>query len=217
MGTVLAIANQKGGVGKTTIATNLAVEAATAGHRTLLVDTDPQSSSMLFSAARGEREPVFQTVQMTQAIIHRDVPAMAQDYDFVVLDAGGRDSATFRSALVAADRVVVPVTPSAYDVWASEDVFKMLDEISITRENLRWSVLFNLVIPRTNVAKEALDAVAEYKVTVMDCRLFSRVAWKQAAGEGKGVREWEANGQAGRELMALYRELDLFVMEEVQE
>ncbi len=209
MAKIVAIANQKGGVGKTTIATNLAVQAAIHGVKTLLVDTDPQASSMLFSAARDEKRPQFRTVQVTQPILHRDVPAMAKDYELVLLDAGGRDSATFRSALVAADLVVVPVTPSAYDVWASEGVFKMLDEVATGRPNLRWSVLFNLVIPRTTVAKEALDAVTEYKVSIMDARLFSRVAWKQAAGEGQSVIEWEPGGQAADELKALYTELDL--------
>ena len=81
------------------------------------------------------------------------------------------------------------------------------------KEDLTWAVLFNLVIPRTNVARDALDAVAEYKVPVMDSRLFSRVAWKQAAGDGLGVREWEPKGQAAQELEALCHELQLLKKE----
>ena len=116
------------------------------------------------------------------------------------------------SALAAADVVVIPITPSAYDVWASEGVFTLIDELSATRD-LTARVVLNQVVPRTRVAKEALDAleemVAEQGAALLDTRVHSRVAWKMACGHGLAVTEYEPKGAAASELRALWTELDL--------
>ncbi|MEM9596875.1 MAG: ParA family partition ATPase [Acidobacteriota bacterium] len=211
---VLAVANTKGGVGKSTLATNLAAEAARAGESVLLVDTDPQASATLFAATRGEDRPGFRVVQMTKPILHREVPALAAPFDLAVIDTGGRETATFRSALASAHRVLVPITPSAYDIWASEDVFSMLDELMTTRTDLAASVVLNQVIPRTRIAQDALDALEELAeeqgIGLLETRLHGRVAWKMAASRGLSVAEHEPRGAAAAELRALCAELGLF-------
>ncbi|MEM7587211.1 MAG: ParA family partition ATPase [Acidobacteriota bacterium] len=207
---VLAIANSKGGVGKSTLATNLAVEATLSGLSVLLVDTDPQASSAVFAATRDESRPAFRLIQMSQPILHREIPELAEPYDLVILDTGARENKTFRSALAAAHRVLVPITPSAYDIWASEDVFALIDEIGSTRD-LETRVVLNQVIPRTRVAQEALEALAELTdelgAVLVNTRIHARVAWKMAIGEGLSVTEYEPSGAAAAELRALWREL----------
>jgi len=153
--------------------------------------------------------PAFRAVQMNQPILHRQVPELAADFDLVLIDAGGRDNATFRSALVAADQIVIPIAPSAYDVWASAEVFRLLEELSMARPNLFSAVLFNQIIPRTVVAREAIKAVGEYQMPVLETRLHARVAWKQAAGEGLSVTEWQPKGAAAAELRKLSHELGI--------
>lgn len=208
---VLSIANSKGGVGKSTLATNLAAEAATDGLRALLVDTDPQASSTVFAATRGEDRPAFRVVQMTKAILHREIPKLSEPYHLVIVDTGARDTATFRSAIAAASLVLVPVTPSAYDIWASEDVFTVIDELAATRDELEVRVVLNQVIPRTRIAREALEALAELteeqNAQLLETRVHSRVAWKMASSEGLSVTEWEPRGAAADELRALWGEL----------
>ncbi len=209
---IVAVANSKGGVGKSTLATNLAVEAAVAGLETLLVDTDPQASSAVFAATRDQTRPSFRVIQMTQPILHRELPKLSEPYDLVVIDTGARETKTFRSALTAADSVLVPVTPSAYDIWASEDVFTVIDELSATRELVTWVVL-NQVVSRTKVAQEAIDALeeltAEQGATLLATRIRARVAWRMAASEGLAVTEYQPRGPAAEELRALWAELDL--------
>nr|XP_061799107.1 protein ParA-like [Nerophis lumbriciformis] len=211
---IISIANSKGGVGKSTLATNLAVEGAAAGLEVLLVDTDPQASSTLFSATRDPQRPPFASVQMTKPVLHRELPKLSEPYDLVIVDTMGREGATFRSALAAADSILVPITPSAYDIWASEDVFTVIEEVTATRENLQTRVLLNMVIPRTVIAREALDAIddllADQPAILLDSRLHARVAWKMAAVKGLSVREHEPRGAAAKELAALCGELGLW-------
>ncbi len=209
---IVAVANSKGGVGKSTLATNLAVEAAVAGLATLLVDTDPQSSSAVFAATRDPSRPSFRIIQMTQPILHRELPGLSEPYDLVVIDTGARETRTFRSALAAADSVLVPVTPSAYDIWALEDVFTVIDELSATGDLTTW-VLLNQMVPRTRVAQEAIEALgelaAEQGATMLDTRIHARVAWRMAASEGLAVTEYQPRGAAAVELRALWAELGL--------
>jgi len=209
---VVAVANSKGGVGKSTLATNLVAEAAGAGLNVLLVDTDPQASSTVFAATRDESKPSFRVVQMTQPILHREIPQLSEPYDLVIIDTGARENKTFRSALAACDLVLVPVTPSAYDIWASEDVFSVIDELSATKE-LVVRVVLNQVVPRTRVATEALEALTEMAedagATLLETRIHSRVAWKMAGGKGLSVSEFQPSSAAAAELRALWAELDL--------
>ena len=209
---VVAVANSKGGVGKSTLATNLAVEGALAGLDVLLVDTDPQASSAVFAATRKEDRPAFRVIQMSQPILHREIPKLAEPYDLVIIDTGARENKTFRSALAACELALVPVTPSAYDIWASEDVFTVIDELSATRE-LMTRVVINQMVPRTKVAQEALEALEEMAdeqgAVLLKTRIHSRVAWKMASGKGLSVTEYEPRGAAAAELRALWAELAL--------
>ena len=116
---VISVVNQKGGVGKSTIACNLAVNAVLDGKRTLLIDADPQGSSLSFRAIRGADD--LKAVSITQPTIHKDIGDF-ENFDLVIIDAGGRDNTLFRSAVTAAAKgmLLIPVLPSQYDIWAAE-------------------------------------------------------------------------------------------------
>ncbi len=209
---MLAIANQKGGVGKSTLAVNLGLTAVAQGARVLLVDADPQGSAALWAAARNEELPRFDTMQLSKPILHRELPRVGAGYDLVLIDVGGRDSATFRSALVAADEVLIPLGPGAADLWASQDVFAMLDEVGMGRSITAWAV-FTRVVQGTRVAKESgqhlRDLLEEHAVTLAKSVVHSRVAWAESFGDGLGVGEHAGGSAAAAELQALAIELGL--------
>src|SRR4028119_568969 len=114
---IIGVLNQKGGVGKTTTAVNMAATLAPQRHRVLLVDADPQGSSLAWSSAR-EAPPLFSVVGMAKPTLHREMPDIAQDYDAVFIDGAPRVNDLGRAAILASDIVIIPVQPSPYDVWA---------------------------------------------------------------------------------------------------
>ena len=207
---VLAVATTKGGVGKSTLAANLAVEAARAGEDVLLVDTDPQASSMLFAAARDEDRPRVQVAPLARPTVHTELPALAEGFDLVIIDTGGRDSAVFRSALAAATDVLIPVRPAAFDIWAVEDVLEAVSELA-THRDLNVYALLVQVVARARITNDALRELRrllrQHEGRLLRTRIGSRVAWAQASGEGLSVTEFQPRSRAADELRGLVREL----------
>ncbi len=203
---VITIGNIKGGVGKSTIACNLAVEAAKAGKEVLLIDSDTQQSSVDFRAMRTQGTLAeFGAVSITKNIIHKDIRSF-NGFDFLFIDAGGRDTAVFRSAVLACDLFLIPVLPSQYDIWATAGTIETLEEARPFKD-IKARFVVNQVIPHTTVAREALEALQEFKIPVFTTRIHARVAFKQSISEGKGVTEYEHDGKAAQEIQKLFQEV----------
>src|SRR5215208_568010 len=124
---VIAVLNQKGGVGKTTIAVNMAAVLAKRGQRVLLVDADPQASSLAWSSAR-DRDPLFPVVGRAKPSLHQELSMIAKEYDGVVIDGAPRLDALGRSVILASDLVLIPVQPSPLDLWAAAHTLELVRE-----------------------------------------------------------------------------------------
>ncbi len=203
---ILTVGNTKGGVGKSTISVNLAVESARNGHKTLLIDTDPQGSSIAFRAER-EADDIRAIALITDKL-HKDVQDFRETFENIIIDAGGRDNAVFRSAVAACDMFLLPVLPSQFDVWAAEDAMKVFKEIQ-PFTNMKGCMVLNLVRPNTLVSSEAQEALSEYSqdIPLLDERIHNRVAYKSSISQGLGVSEYEPNGKAAQEIQELYKKL----------
>ena len=211
MATITAIANTKGGTGKTTVAANLATVAAHGGHPTLLVDADPQGSALSFLSVRDEARPTIEGLELTRPTLHKQLPRISEAFDYVFIDVGGRDAPVLRSALVAADVILIPIAPTAFDAWAADDIFTLVDEVA-ARGDIEALVVLNLVT-NTIAAREAAEGLEVYleghSVRLLKSRLHTRTAWPRASGEGLGVLEWRRSSPATRELLELTTELGI--------
>jgi chromosome partitioning protein len=206
---IIGVLNQKGGVGKTTIAVNLAAVYAQAGQRVLLVDADPQDSSLAWSSAR-EGEPLFTVVGMPKPTLHKDMPGIASDYDVVIIDGSPRVSELGRAAIMASDLVVIPVQPSPYDVWASADTVQLIKEAQQYKPALQAVFVINRKIVNTAIGRDVTTALANFDVPVCDYALGQRVVYAESAARGLAVIEAEPNSEAAREITSLARSLSTF-------
>lgn len=203
---IIAILNQKGGVGKTTLAVHIATALAQRGTKVLLVDADPQSSSLDWSASRGG-EALFPVIGLPKPSLHRDMPALAADYQAVVIDGPPRVNELARSAIMASDLVLVPVQPSPYDVWAAEEIIDLLKEASVFKEKLKSAFVINRKIANTAIGRDVKDALSEYPLPVLNAQISQRVGFAESAAHGLTVLETEPTGTAAKEILALTKEI----------
>jgi chromosome partitioning protein len=139
---IIGVLNRKGGVGKTTIAINVAATLAVAGVRVLLVDADPQASALSWSSLR-ERDPLFAVVGMARPTLHREIPEIAAKFDVVVIDGGPGVNDLGRAAILASDLVLIPVQPSPYDVWAAAETVQQIREARRFKKGLKAAFIVN--------------------------------------------------------------------------
>lgn len=204
---IISVINQKGGTGKTTIATNLAVGFADAGQEVLLVDADEQGSALDWKAERPEERPYIQTVGLPVEHLHREVQPLAEKYDVVVIDGGGRITKTARAAVVAADFVVVPCLPSRPDIASTEDFFDKVIEVAASLKEVRGAILLNQVQPGTVLARRSLEYIHDLPYPSFMAVLHQYTAYREAIAFGLSVIEYDNTSKAAQEMHALYREL----------
>ena len=208
---IVLIGGEKGGTGKTTLATTLAALRAAAGHDVLLVDTDRQGSASFWGALRDGDEGLAPVpcVQVFGKAVARQVADLAERYSDVVVDAGGRDSVELRSAMVAADRLFVPVQASQFDVWTLEQMDELVGQAQAINPGLDAAVVINRASthPRVTEAAEAEAILADFEnLRFADVVVRDRIAYRRAASAGRSVAEVDdPDPKATAEAHAWYR------------
>ena len=203
---ILAVVNQKGGAGKTTIALNLAGAMAEAGGRVLLIDADPQQTAQDWAAVR-DSLPAFQVVGLSKPVLHRDLPTMAADYDHVVIDGAPRNYEVARSAILAADMVLIPVQPSGADFWASRETVRLVQEAHRFKETQKSSFVVSRKIGRTSIGRDIKDALAEFQTPILAAGTTQRIIYAEALTAGLTVMESQPRGPAAAEIRTLLSEI----------
>lgn len=213
---IIAILNQKGGVGKTTLSIHIAAALAKEEKRVMLIDADPQGSALDWSASRQEKA-LFPVLGLPRPNLHKEIPDIAKDYNFVVIDGPPRVYDVARSAMLASDIVLIPIQPSPYDVWAAKEIVDLLKEAVIFKENLKSVFIINRKIVNTAIGRDVNQALSDYNIPVFESAICQRVSFAESAAQGKTVLETEPKGLASQEVLTLVKELNNFLKTQIKQ
>jgi chromosome partitioning protein len=202
----------KGGSGKTTVATHLAVMRALQGRDVLLIDADDQETATDFTALRNERQPEgagYTSIKLTGASVRTETLRLAKKYDDIVIDTGGRDTTSQRAALTVADKLIVPFVPRSFDVWTLEKVASLVEEMRAANPRLQAYVFLNRADPQGRDNDEAAELLREAGgLEFLDTPVGTRKAFGNAASQGLAVTELkQQDPKATQEMNTLFRYL----------
>ena len=206
---IIALLNQKGGVGKTTLATHLAGELAARGRTTVVVDADPQGSALDWAQRRHQNgfPRLFSVVGLARETLHVEAPELARGFDYVIIDGPPRVTALTRSALLAADVVLIPVQPSPYDIWASAEAVALITEARFFRPALRTAFVINRRVVGTGIGREVRPALTDQPFPTLNAEVHQRIAFADSVAAGSLVREHAFRSAAAREIAVLANEV----------
>ncbi len=211
---IITVGNTKGGVGKTTLAMNIAIARALEGRDVWLIDGDRQATAQTAISIRAEagHQPGIACATYPDGpTLRSQVRQQGEKFDDIVIDAGGRDSTALRAALILSDVLLVPFQPRSYDVWALKDISSLIDEARSVRDGLKAYAVLNCADPGESSIdnEEAAAAVADFhSLKYLPFSIRRRKAFANAAGQGLSVLEAKPiDKKAANELMDLVRAL----------
>jgi chromosome partitioning protein len=214
---IYTVGGIKGGSGKTTIATNLAVLLANQKKEVLLIDADDQESATDFTAFRNHTlgDLDYTAVKLTGKEISKQVIKLAPKFDDIVIDVGGRDTNNQRAALVVSHVALIPFVGRAVDIWTLKQLNELLSEVSTFNPDLLALTFINKADHQGRNKQDATEILetSEY-LKFIDTPIGNRIVFGHAIALGLGVIEYKpADEKATAEIYALYNAVNQIVKE----
>jgi chromosome partitioning protein len=207
MGNVVSILNPKGGTGKTTLSIHISRALHVADEKVLLVDTDIQGSARDWNET-GKGKCGFPVVGIDRPTLDKDVLALAQSYDWVIIDGAAKLEKMSASAVKVSDLVLIPIQPSPLDVWACDS---LVDIIQTRQQVTNGIPTAAFVISRakkgTTLARDVTNVMAEYGFPVLDGAIHDRTVFAKALIDGSTALDDEPNGQANWEIQHIVKQI----------
>ena len=209
---IVTVGHTKGGVGKSTLALNIAIERLRAGVDTLLIDGDPKQGSIgkaIEIRAAAGLAPVVPCVLLDDAsALRRRIDALKEHYRDIVIDVGGKDSNALRAALLVTDILLLPIAPESVEIWAIDDILAIVEEARAIRDVRVFAVL-NRAKSYGKDNRDTQAAIRDYsEITLLNVAIGARSVYGSAFGLGRSVAEYRPlNKKAAAELAMLMAEL----------
>lgn len=202
---VIAVLNQKGGSGKTTVSTHLARALQLLGKSVVLVDSDPQGSARDWAASNAEQ--IVSVIGIDRPTIEKDLKSLAPT-DFAIIDGAPQAADLAASAIKAANFVLIPVQPSPYDIWAANDLVDLVKQrIEITDGALKSAFVVSRAIANTKLGAEVAEALEGYGLPILSSRIHQRVVYPSTAATGLTAFDIDAKSDASVEFFNLAKEI----------
>jgi chromosome partitioning protein len=209
---IISFVNQKGGVGKTTSAINVAASLKRRNFKVVFIDADPQGSASHWQAV--ESNNAFEVVHQPEPFSKSEIEELSQDCDYLVIDAPPAIGDITKSILAVTDLSIIPLSPSSLDIWSCKGTLEMIDEALVENPDLDVKLLINRKIPGTRVGREARDSLSVFDMDLMDTELCQRVAYIDAMTSGVSVMQYAPSSKAANEIENLCDEITLEEAEE---
>lgn len=210
---IVLIGGEKGGPGKTTIATNLAAIRTKKSEDLLLIDTDKQPTASYWCSLREDNQvdPRVASIQKFDKSVRTETLALKEKYGDIIIDAGGRDSPELRGALLVAEKAIFPLRPSQFDLWTLGRMNTLVETAREFNEGLKAFIVINQASPNPAVkeVEEAKELIQEFNnLTLLKTHLCERIAFRRAAIQGMAVTEYKPeDNKAIEEMINLYEEI----------
>jgi chromosome partitioning protein len=205
---IIAVVNQKGGTGKTTVATNLAALFASQGRETLLVDADPQGSALDWQHDRPAHLPPVTVIGLPAPNLHREIPRLQAKYAVILIDGGGRITATARATVAVTDFLLVPTLASTPDARSTQRFFaEVVEEVAAMKGRISGAILLSMLKTGTTFNTSGQAVMKELGYPVLDTALYHRITYQEAIAQGMSVGEYDPRSKAAEEMQALFHEL----------
>jgi chromosome partitioning protein len=202
---IISLVNQKGGVGKTTVAVNLGSCLSMKGFKVLLVDGDPQGSVLQWQSIQDTGD--FQVLHHAAPDLSGHVKSLQRSYDYTIIDAPPAIGEITESILSVSHLAVVPIGPSPLDIWSSKETVSLIRTVKKKNRRLAGKLLICRKIARTRVGREAREAMETYDMDVFETEISQRIAYVESMISGMSVLKYAPNSEASAEIRSLCEEI----------